>query len=556
VLTVSSLSAAADGHSPAAWPEVWEYRLPAHGPVDFRSYPDAAAVTTFVRRLCADHPDLARCRVIGQSVQGRDLLALYVGSGEGPAGSRPAVLVEAGSHAREAISVQVALFFAWWLLSEYGSDPLATHLVKTRDIIIVPLLNPDGYELFLFENVAQRRNACPVDDDGDGLADEDSAQGFGFAGGASEWWELEFDPEWVRRTPALFATGWQRHATGRHAGYRAAGEPVLPQDTDGDGQFWEDPVGGVDLNRNFAAGWQFASPDPASPLYRGVAPFSEPETRALRDLVLATPELLTAISLHSGADRIMMPGVWGEGRMPEAELYEEVGRKGSELTEWAGYAGSPHTFGYPGAPGEARSWFYEQGLLAWLFEVYRGPLIDVWFPLGGNRALASVNTGGLFNPPGGGIVAVAARWLRLLAYVAAATPRVYLTGAIRTGPWLVVGLGNDGAWPIEVEVAVAGRRVRATLDPGETAVALRSPPGEVWLSVSAGRLAGGQGGLKFVTAWRPAGGRMVCDQFLPPEPTLDPGPVYFGGWTADPARWDLPAYHLGPPFPERVCDRD
>ena len=42
---------------------------------------------------------------------------------------------------------------------------------------------------------------------------------------------------------------------------------------------------GVDLNRNFAYRWGWdnegSSPDPSSQTYRGPAPNSEPETRAL-----------------------------------------------------------------------------------------------------------------------------------------------------------------------------------------------------------------------------------------------------------------------------------
>ena len=48
--------------------------------------------------------------------------------------------------------------------------------------------------------------------------------------------------------------------------------------------------GGVDLNRNYGFRFGFddkgSSPDPCSEYYRGSAPFSEPETKAIRDFVV------------------------------------------------------------------------------------------------------------------------------------------------------------------------------------------------------------------------------------------------------------------------------
>ncbi|WDZ87848.1 M14 family metallopeptidase [Micromonospora cathayae] len=58
------------------------------------------------------------------------------------------------------------------------------------------------------------------------------------------------------------------------------------RDNDGDGKVTS--ADGVDLNRNFAYKWGYdnegSSPDPASDTYRGPAPNSEPETRALDNL--------------------------------------------------------------------------------------------------------------------------------------------------------------------------------------------------------------------------------------------------------------------------------
>ncbi|MGB9906998.1 MAG: M14 family metallopeptidase [Candidatus Saccharicenans sp.] len=69
---------------------------------------------------------------------------------------------------------------------------------------------------------------------------------------------------------------------------------------------------GVDLNRNFSCGWAYddlgSSPEPDSAVFRGTAPFSEPETAAIRSL-FETHRMAAAISYHSYSQLILYP--WG-----------------------------------------------------------------------------------------------------------------------------------------------------------------------------------------------------------------------------------------------------
>ncbi|MGZ4887066.1 MAG: M14 family metallopeptidase, partial [Candidatus Aminicenantales bacterium] len=81
---------------------------------------------------------------------------------------------------------------------------------------------------------------------------------------------------------------------------------------------------GVDVNRNYAYQWGYdnvgSSPEPASDVYRGTAPFSEPETDAVRRLFLSR-NFRAMISFHSFAQDILYP--WGYVNAPtpeEAEL--------------------------------------------------------------------------------------------------------------------------------------------------------------------------------------------------------------------------------------------
>ncbi|GBP50449.1 Carboxypeptidase B [Eumeta japonica] len=77
---------------------------------------------------------------------------------------------------------------------------------------------------------------------------------------------------------------------------------------------------GVDLNRNFSHNWgkngeEGSSDDPSSVFYRGPAPFSEPESVAVRDTILfsSTP-FKVFLSFHSYFQLIIFP--WGDKPEP------------------------------------------------------------------------------------------------------------------------------------------------------------------------------------------------------------------------------------------------
>lgn len=48
-------------------------------------------------------------------------------------------------HAREPISMEVQLYYMYWLCENYGTNPEATYLINNREIYFVPCVNPDGY---------------------------------------------------------------------------------------------------------------------------------------------------------------------------------------------------------------------------------------------------------------------------------------------------------------------------------------------------------------------------------------------------------------------------
>jgi carboxypeptidase T len=90
----------------------------------------------------------------------------------------------------------------------------------------------------------------------------------------------------------------------------------------GDGTF------GVDLNRNYsvAFGEDGGSDDPASQTYRGPEAFSEPETRAVRDLVsgATAPLFEAAITYHSFGQLVLYPYGHTVGPVADEAMYMDL----------------------------------------------------------------------------------------------------------------------------------------------------------------------------------------------------------------------------------------
>ena len=92
------------------------------------------------------NPSLVSRTTIGTSYEGRQLWAVKVSDNVGTDESEPEVLFTAGQHAREHLTVEMALYILNELTSKYASDAQVKSLVDTREIWIVPNVNPDGAE--------------------------------------------------------------------------------------------------------------------------------------------------------------------------------------------------------------------------------------------------------------------------------------------------------------------------------------------------------------------------------------------------------------------------
>ncbi|WP_432871328.1 M14 family metallopeptidase [Microbispora rosea] len=109
-------------------------------------YHNHAELSTLVDQVVAAHPAIARRFSYGRSYEGRDLMGIKISDNVAADESEPEVLFTAHQHAREHLTVEMAIYLLRLFTDNYGDDPQITELVNTREIWILPDLNPDGGE--------------------------------------------------------------------------------------------------------------------------------------------------------------------------------------------------------------------------------------------------------------------------------------------------------------------------------------------------------------------------------------------------------------------------
>jgi hypothetical protein len=115
-------------------------------PPGFEAYHDYAEMNAEIAQAVADHPTILQRRVIGTSYQGREIVALRISDNVAAEEGEPEVLFTSSQHAREVLTVEMALHILDTFTDGYGSDPQVTAAVNGRVIWIVPNVNPDGSE--------------------------------------------------------------------------------------------------------------------------------------------------------------------------------------------------------------------------------------------------------------------------------------------------------------------------------------------------------------------------------------------------------------------------
>ena len=110
------------------------------------AYHNYAELTAEVNAAVAAYPSIAAKRVLGRTYEGRDIVAVKISDNVGTDETEPEILYDANHHAREHLTVEMSLYLLRLYTQSYASDSRIRSVVNSREIWIIPSVNPDGSE--------------------------------------------------------------------------------------------------------------------------------------------------------------------------------------------------------------------------------------------------------------------------------------------------------------------------------------------------------------------------------------------------------------------------
>ncbi len=293
-----------------------------------------------MKRLVREHPDLVRPITLNHlTYEGRPVEGVEIATNPTARDGRPVFLQMGVHHAREWPSGEHAMEWAYELVLGYRhGDARVRRLVQGTRTIVIPVVNPDGFNASR-EAGQLYMNGDGADTDGDGSGDI-SDEEFLLAAATHP-------NEYRRKNCRLVTDAAAGNCNQLSLG---AAEP------------------GVDPNRNYGAFWggPGADTNPLIQTYRGPAPFSEPESRNVRELVSGR-QVTTLITNHTFSGLVLRPpGIAAQGSTPDETIYKALGAR---MSAENGYA---NQYGYElyDTTGTTEDWSYwSTGGLGFTFEI-------------------------------------------------------------------------------------------------------------------------------------------------------------------------------------------
>lgn len=328
---------------------------------------DTKQAAELLKQLVAAHPTRAKLEVIGKSYGGRDLYVMTIGRiNEEGYEDKPAFWIDGGIHANETQGVEVVLYTAWYLLEMDGKNEFITRLLNERTFYLMPMMSPDSRDAHFYEpntTHSPRGGQLPVDDDNDGLKDEDGPDDLNKDGHITQM-RIK-DPNGPYKPHEEYPQLMVRVKSGEKGSYRLLGSEGF--DNDGDGRVNEDGDGYYDPNRGWAWNWQPRYVQGGAYRY----PFSVPENRHAGDFVKAHPRIAGAQSYHNTGGMILHGPGDSEDRYDNRDLalMQRIGEKGVRMLPGYRWLEVNKDL-YPVWGGEF-DWFYGmQGIYAFTNELF------------------------------------------------------------------------------------------------------------------------------------------------------------------------------------------
>ncbi|MBC8202142.1 MAG: peptidase M14 [Planctomycetes bacterium] len=296
----------------------------------FDHWYDYAEMTKALHDLVEAYPELLAIESLGKSVGGREIWIVTLNNpATGSDRDKTAMFIDGNIHGNEIQAAETVLYSIWYLCKSFGVIDRITELIDERSFYFVPMANPDGREVWFHQPAYPhylRGGIRPVDNDHDGLFDEDGPDDLDGDGHITSMWikdELgryeidENDPRFFTRVDANDPPG----------GWSRLGQEGI--DNDDDGKINEDGIGGYDPNRNWPADWQPEWIQYGATDY----PFSLPETRVIGEFLLDHPNVAACQSYHNAGGMILQGPSASYVKYPRSDerVHSTIANKGAEM---------------------------------------------------------------------------------------------------------------------------------------------------------------------------------------------------------------------------------
>jgi murein tripeptide amidase MpaA len=297
--------------------------------VEWNRFYDHAGLGAILAKIHDAFPKLTRLYSVGRSVEGRDLWCLELTSEKGDAKRKPGMYIDGNIHGNEVQGGETVAYTAWYLCHQYGRLDKVTELLDRGVFYLIPTINPDGRDHWFHSahtSGSSRSGVRPLDNDRDGVADEDDSDDLDGDGSITQMRIKDPNGRWKPHPqfPEFLMVAAAEDEPGE---YTLLGSEGI--DNDGDGEVNEDPVGGYDMNRNWAWDWQpnyvqFGAQD---------YPFSLPETRALSEFVNARRNIAAFQTYHNAGGMILRaPGrEGGVMRGGDERVHQAIAQRGEKM---------------------------------------------------------------------------------------------------------------------------------------------------------------------------------------------------------------------------------
>ncbi|MGH2967850.1 MAG: M14 family metallopeptidase [Solirubrobacteraceae bacterium] len=320
-----------------------------------------------LKRLAREHPDLVKPITLpNRTWEGRPVEGIEITTNPNARDGKPVFLQMGAHHAREWPSAEHAMEWAYELILGYRTgDARTRRLVETTRTIVVPVVNPDGFNA--------SREAGELQGAGDGRGGDDT----------QELINILTHPNEYRRKNCRLVTDSESGSCLQPAlGLASAG---------------------VDPNRNYGGFWggPGASGDRTSETYYGPGPFSEPETQNVRELV-SERHVTTLITNHTFSNLVLRPpGIQSQGPTPDEGVYKALG---DAMAGENGYT-SQLSYELYDTTGTTEDWtYYSTGGLGFTYEIgphnFHPPFEETVAEYEGTTAAADANGDGGGNRGG------------------------------------------------------------------------------------------------------------------------------------------------------------